>query len=489
MEKDAGEEFFTGSNKQGFDFYSGYLQYKNEHSWVQNIVIGDYQIQTGQGLLVWSGYSLGKTASINNLCRRSNKIKGNISAQENRLLRGGALTIGRNRFSCTAYVSGIHIDAVLADSNKGDTKFIYFVETGYHNTPNELEKENSIFLKTTGASVCFNSHKLKCGLNSVYTSLSKSLDESELLYKKLSFSGKALTGFSADYHYLAGITQFFGETAISNNNFATLNGLMLYFKPGINIGAIYRWYQPGYYSYYANAFSEGSNVGNENGFFLIGEFNFSDNRLKVYGDIFSFPWLKYRVNAPSDGNELSIEAGRKLQQADISFSYKRCEKPQNNSTGNHVEDIRSFITEKYRLNGTCLIGDKISLQNRIELSQAAFRGSNKEYGFLILQDMVWHNLPGTVEFSVRVGYYHIDDYDARIYAYERDVLYANSTLLCYGKGWRFSGLIKWQPAELFTFWLHIGSSVYPGEEFTGSGLNTINTNHRTEIKIESVIRF
>lgn len=48
-EKDAGEQFFKGAQKQGFDFYSAHAFFKGG-KYIRSAVIGDYQIQVGQGL-------------------------------------------------------------------------------------------------------------------------------------------------------------------------------------------------------------------------------------------------------------------------------------------------------------------------------------------------------------------------------------------------------------------------------------------------------
>ena len=48
-EKDAGEEFFNGTQKNGFDFYSAHLFFK-DFGKIKALAIGDYQVQFGQGL-------------------------------------------------------------------------------------------------------------------------------------------------------------------------------------------------------------------------------------------------------------------------------------------------------------------------------------------------------------------------------------------------------------------------------------------------------
>lgn len=433
-EKDPGEEFFKGSNKYGFDFYSGYLFYNNKPSHLRSFVIGDYHIQSGQGLLLWSSFTVGKSGFTNSICKRSIIIDGNTSAEENRFLRGAALTVGLKNYSITAFGSKNKIDATIADSIKSGPYFTGFLETGNHNTPLYVSTENSLRTSAIGTILRYDGKKLKAGLTALQICFDKYYYPGNELYKAYSFTGKKLTGYSADYRLLNGIWQLFGETAISNNAIASLNGLLYLFKPGLEIGAIYHYYQPAYYAYFSNAFKENSGVTNENGFLLSGAFRFSDTHINIYGDVFSFPWLKYIVSVPSEGYEFYLETERKINKATINFQCKIQEKPLNYSISNNLEEIKAFQHNTYRINSSYPTGSLINMQSRIEMSKAGYRGSTKESGFLVFHDINLHNQKESVEFSMRVTYFNIVDYDARIYAYERDLLYESCTKMYYGKG-------------------------------------------------------
>ncbi len=67
-EKDPGEEFFKGSQKQGFDFNSAHLQI-NDIGPVRKILLGDFQAQFGQGLTMWSGMGFGKSSFTTNILK------------------------------------------------------------------------------------------------------------------------------------------------------------------------------------------------------------------------------------------------------------------------------------------------------------------------------------------------------------------------------------------------------------------------------------
>ncbi|MBN2522811.1 MAG: helix-hairpin-helix domain-containing protein [Bacteroidales bacterium] len=489
MEKDAGEEFFKGSNRGGFDFYSAFVSYSNEIGPLKNITIGDYLIQWGQGVLLWNGYSFGKSGYSSGIVRRASETKGNVSVDENNFLRGMSMTLGTGRFTWNGFYSQKRIDANLSDSMAGDNSITGFVETGYHRTPSELRKEKTARLTTVGSSFQYHDNRFKTGLNGYLMRIDKTLLESEYLYKTNSFSGKELTGTSMDYKYLAGRIQLFGETAYSTHSVASLNGMFFILKPEIQLSVVHRYYQEKYYSCYASAFGENSSISNENGLFLGAEFQLADFGLRVYGDVFSFPWLKYQVNIPSEGYDVFIEISRKIKRAELYFRYKREEKPKNFPNYEKLTDIRNLFIENYRFNASYHAGDNLRLQNRMELSRTSSDHEKTNYGLLCSQDLIYSLNAVPVEFSIRIAGFNVQEYDARIYSYERDVLYAYTSYMHYGKGWRFIAMAKWEASEFLTFWLRLSQSYYPGNEETGSGLNAINGSHRTEIKIQTVAKF
>ena len=59
-EKDAGENFLGSNQPYGFDFYSAHIQAKKIGQ-IKNVIIGDYQMNFGQGLVMQSGMSFGKS--------------------------------------------------------------------------------------------------------------------------------------------------------------------------------------------------------------------------------------------------------------------------------------------------------------------------------------------------------------------------------------------------------------------------------------------
>lgn len=74
--QDAGEPFFAGQNKAGYDYYSFYLLIRDVHR-LKTIAIGRYRLRFGMGLILNNSYGFGKLTTLNNLYASSSAITAN----------------------------------------------------------------------------------------------------------------------------------------------------------------------------------------------------------------------------------------------------------------------------------------------------------------------------------------------------------------------------------------------------------------------------
>ncbi|MCF6185172.1 MAG: hypothetical protein L3J56_11255 [Bacteroidales bacterium] len=72
--------------------------------------------------------------------------------------------------------------------------------------------------------------------------------------------------------------------------------------PQFSLAILQRYYTKDYQAYYAGAFGEQSKTTNEKGMYFGAEMH-PVRKLSVsaYFDTYSFPWMKFRTYAPSDG--------------------------------------------------------------------------------------------------------------------------------------------------------------------------------------------
>ena len=310
-EKDPGEEFFQGSQKNGFDYYSFHAFYKGG-KYVRAVAAGDYQIQIGQGLNTWSGYAFGKSADIFSSKKSANLLRPYTSVDENRFFRGGAAILGYKKWNLLTFYSNKQVDGTgINDSLTDDLEFVTTIDlSGLHRTNSEISKKNRLTEQVIGNYLSYNSTRFNAGIAVVNQQYSQPLLRDTIPYNLYAFRGKNTTAISGDYNFVLRNFNFFGEVSYSTHSkaFAQLHGLMAVLDPSVSISVIYRNYSKNYYSFYNNGFSEGSNTQNESGLFSGIKVKLAPSwSVSSYIDFFRFPWLKYQVDAPSKGYEFLVQ--------------------------------------------------------------------------------------------------------------------------------------------------------------------------------------
>ena len=130
----------------------------------------------------------------------------------------------------------------------------------------------------------------------------------------------------------------------------------------------------------------------------------------------------------------------------------------------------------------------MQLKNRIELVRFQKGDANSENGYLIYQDIVYHPKALPLNVSFRYGVFDTDSYNARIYAYETDVLYAYSIPAYSSKGVRTYLTLKYSLKKI-DIWLRYAQTYYSNKNIIGSGLNEIAGNTKTELTFQLRYKF
>lgn len=498
MEKDPGEEFFKGSKKQGFDFYSAHFFLMN-FGVVKAVALGDYQAQFGQGLTFWSGLGFGKSADAIGIRRNASGLRPYTSVDENRHLRGVATTIKLKKWELTAFGSYKQIDASISDSDtlldQEDLAFTSFQQSGFHRTPNELEGEDAITEIIYGGHVAFKTHKLNLGVTAVGYQFSGAINRSDALYNKFRLEGKSNVNVGVDYSYIWRNFNFFGETSMSlNGGIASLNGLFMTVDPKLTIVGLHRYFAKDYQAVYANAVSENSAVENEH----AGYIGFNANPFKswfvtTYVDVFKFPWLKFGVDRPSAGYDIISQLRyRPSRNLEVYFRFKQERKQRNVPSDFDTEPITGLEDELrtyYRTNLTVSLTKEVKLRSRVEYSRYRRAQRDLEEGFVVYGDLIYNPKGLPVSFTGRVAYFDTDTYNARIYAYENDVLYAYSIPAYFYRGTRWYAVVRYNAFKNLDIWVRFAQSYFSNRTTVGSGMEEIQGRTRTEVKVQLRLKF
>ncbi|MDY0314822.1 MAG: hypothetical protein RBR32_07065, partial [Bacteroidales bacterium] len=366
-----------------------------------------------------------------------------------------------------------------------------FLETGYHRTPNEIAKRKTIQEFIAGANMNWKEKNFKIGATGVYYTFSSPLGERNEAYRYFDFVGTQNANFGIDYLITIPKVNIFGETSMSSNlGYASVNGAVINFVPEFNMSVLHRYLRADYQALYAQPFSEGNKPYNESGFFVGAEFYpIKKWKIDAYFDSWKYPWLRFGVGAPSWGNEYLVQVAHFPQRnLELYLRVKYKTKQKNDPeiiTG--IKPLVDYSSSRYRIQLNYTPNSAWKFKSRIELSR--YYMNTPSWGYLVYQDIDYKPENIALKFNFRIAVFETDTYDARLYAYEPDVLYGFSVPAYYGKGSRLVFVVKYTLNRHFDFWFRIANTYYADKQNLGSGLDAIEGNNRTDVKIQLRYKF
>lgn len=442
-EKDAGEEFFKGAQRNGFDFYSLHL-FAQRAGPIRVLALGDFQVNMGQGLIQWQGMSYAYGAVIS-LKKQGEVLQPYSSAGEFNFHRGAGLTIGAGPLQFTAFGSYRKLSAHLKEDSTGNY-FHNFVSSGYHRTASEQKARQTVRMLTAGASVRWRKPAWQLGLNAVQYHFAIPMRKPAALYRLFAIDGKQWFNASIDYGITVRNIHVFGEWAIDKKHaWAFTNGLLCSVHPALQLGISYRSFSKQFQSMFSSAVSQSAAPSNEEGISLRLEWQLSRRwKLQATADLFRFPWLKYRVDAPANGHEhLLLIVHQPSRKIILQGRYQLSSKPVNQSDSLALKFPAWQQRKQWRLQWSWQMNEKWKLTQRTDYLIAGSREAAQETGFSCWLEAVFKPDRKWL-FNARLHFYETGGYQSRIYSYERDLLYSYSMPAFAGNSIRAYMLIRYK---------------------------------------------
>ncbi len=493
VEKDAGEQIVwnAAAKQYGFDFMSAHGQVMNKGS-LKNFIIGDYQTQFAQGLLLGGSFGYGKGSEAVMTVRRSNLgFLPYTSANETGYKRGAAATFELLR---NVYLSGFYSnalrDASIARDTLENSSASSFQTTGLHRNETELATRHKIREQNYGAVLNFRKGAVDAGI--IFNTLDYSIpvDRDTRLYNQFTFEGTQLAQAGAFLNYTFHNFTLFSEAAQTlNAGFGITAGLLGSLTPKFDVAFHIRNYQRNFYSSYSNAFSENSVPQNESGIYWGWKYRWNKKfSASGYMDLFRFPWLRYRSYAPSDGHEWLVRFNYQPSKNVMMFIQAREESKARNGSNAETNFYEIFQGTKrnYWINFDYPVSDQVKMKTRAQFSTYDFEKTFSK-GMMILQD-ISVNL-GKLSLTGRYVIFDTENYDNRQYVYERDVWLMYSLPAYDGKGVRSYIVAEYSFTRKFTVWFRYAHTRYTDRDEMGSGADTISGNERNDIRIQTRIKF
>ncbi len=511
-EKDPGEAFFSGSQWQGFDFY-GYSLMLNDigrytpkwgkNVYVKRVVLGQYHLQFGQGLTLWSGYG-SRIAYGGQVYKYSQGLRPSGPFTEYGYLHGlgTMLSVGR-KWTMTLFYSLADKDATLPRGAANDSSINWIqsiYNSGYHRTQKEIEKKHQLTEQLYGGHLEFHEHDLRIGLTGVATTFDKRIIPATYVYNNNAFKGGRNINVGLDWAYHHRRLLVFGESSICMNN--ALDSTRQNVSPAVIVGGEFvvnnnhrlssqiRYYSPTYHNFHASSLGQNSNPQNEIGgaIYYSGLLPWGIT-MSASADYFWFPHMKYLVYAPSRGCEYRVDLLRPLRHVKgfsvrLKFRFKECGR---NIIPSTMVDGAYLLEQTYRhqIQGDVEI-NRGSWRWVTRLAYAHYQGDVTEAcgGLLLYQDVQYkpQQIPLTV--AARVALFDVDDYEARLYTVESDFAYQYNSGVYQNAGCRLYLLLRYDINKYWNIGIKYGVTSYCNKDTFGSGYDMINTNHRQQWRVQ-----
>ena len=468
-EKDIGEPCFNSYTK-GFDSYSYYASI-NRLGIIKKLILGNYRLSFGQGLVLNTNFTLGKTSVLSQYTTTGNGIKPHSSTSEYNFFQGLASTVQLGKVDLSLFYSYKHVYATLKNDEINSLK-----EDGYHRTISELSKRGNVLNQLVGGNISFNDKRYHLGVTTAYTFFDKPFKRNSSGDRFYYPVGEKFWNTSMDYGYKSYSFSINGEWAYSaQGGWAAINTLTFRILNDTKITLLHRYYDKKYNAIYGNAFSESSNVKNEHGLYLgLNTSLFQSFKLSAYLDLFKFPYLKYGISRPNT-NGIDIMAELQYKKSDkfsASIRYRNKSK-QNDYTdeATNKKGLAYTMNQRVKLQFNYLLNQDLLAKTILNYSQVNEGNRVPSLGYSIAQSIqyVFKFIP--VRFSFNAIYFHTDDFSSRVFSYEQGLLYSFSIPSYYGQGYRLSGIIRYDITKNLLIQCKYGYTHYMDRENNRSLMN------------------
>ena len=476
--QDAGEPFFSNRNTLGYDHYSYYFQLRDIGR-LEALNLGMYRVQLGMGLIMNTGYRLGKLATLQNLGRSTHSLTAHTSRAVAGYLQGAAATLRlSDQLKVTAFASYRPLDATLNDDGTART----LVTNGYHRSLSEMNKKHNTHETDLGISMGWRKSTLFVNANAVYSHMDRRLapQKENIPYRRYAAEGSDFANFSLDYGYNNAHMSFSGETAVNRNGaIATLHSLSYIVNPQLRLTTIHRYFDKRYTALHAHSFSEGGSVQNEHGIYL--GVNWQPAKpwlIQGYVDYAHFSWHRFRVSGPSDTFDAMFTTKYSQEKWSLEGRYRMHLRQQDNS-----DKTRLTNRPEHQLRMIWSFSPMSKLTLRTQ-GNAASRGIEKgnSQGVMLNQEATWKDR--WLQVNANIGWFRTDDSDSRIYLYEKSVLYDNATSMYYGHGIRYTLMARAEIDKRFTLSAKMGVTNYFDRSTISSGLQQVDASSMADLLLQ-----
>jgi hypothetical protein len=478
-QKDPGETWLKNSPVPTPDYLSGHIFMENQGR-INQLVLGDYKLQFGQGLVLGAGFMVGKNVeTVASVKQSTLGVLPYSSISEGNFFRGSGLTLKLTEsLKLAVFYSNQHLDATVV--NDSLLEAVSSIRTsGLHRTNSEINGQNQLHEQAWGSALTYETKRFSTGVLLVNTQFDKPIIPQNRDYNIYRFTGKTLLNYSWFGQYNAGNFLFFSELAKTQNAGMAINlGVIGSISKYVGLSLLYRSFAKDFHSLYGLPFAERGSIGNETGIYWgLKLYPISRVSISAYFDMYQFPWITSTTAAPSTGNDYLVRFEYDINESAKMFIQLRNEDAQVKENTGNVYTTKPIRLLKSIINFDYNLAKPLTFRSRIQYNR--FTEESSENGLLIYQDINY----SIMKFSVtgRILLFNTESYASRQYAYEKDMLFTFNTRVFNGRGLSYYIIMKLKPTRGLSLRLKWSYIQYANQHEIGSGNDLIPGDHKSQI--------
>ena len=495
-EKDPGEtwEWRPDRRQYGYDFLAGHVAVQ-DFGRLKRLVLGNYQVAVGQGLVLSRGLGFGKGAeAVGTVKMPELGVTPFASVNEAVSERGIATTVALSpQYELTGFYSRQGRDASV---QARDTLTQEALEAsalqlgGLHRTPTERSNRRAVVETFYGGRLAYRQATLRLGVTHYMQRFSAPIGAALNTYNQFDLRGDRNYVSGLDFDWVVRNFNFFGEVARSRSGgMGAVLGLMGSLAHQADIAVVFRRFDRDFHSPKAYVFAERPVAAqNETGLYLGLKLTPAPRwQVNAYLDQFYFPWNTFRADYPWAGWELLNQVTFKPRRGtEVYVRYRTDHRSRNAETYDPGQQVRYLVPvrrDQLRFHFSTQVHRDLAYRTRLEFSWFRQGEEARSRGMMLYQDLQYR-IGYRLRLTGRVAVFDIPDFDARIYAYENDILGFFSIPPYNGTGTRAYLIVQASPRRDMDVWFRVARTRLIGAETIGSGLEEIQGDRRTEFRAQ-----
>lgn len=433
-DKDRYEPFFD-QHIGGFDRYSFFFSAESPLPYLKRVVLGDYSLSLGEGLIVRNSFLRGAYASALQGTSARRSLRPRLVASGYDHFRGAAVLLGTEQMEFLLAYSKQHLDAKL-NSNRDSIGSLLFDSP--HRTQNEIERRHTAQESSLIARLAYRSLHWEAGVNAIYIHWGgKTLLNYLPGYSQNPFAKHLQNTYniSSDFRYRhpTGRLEVATEVALSpQKQWAALFSSVLRFPSQGDLMLSARALSPYYQARRANSYYQLGAAGNEWGGFL--RYCFQDNPwfFESFVDYSSTFLMEQGTEKPLRRLDALFRLNYTLSSRITFFSTVSWKK-----RFDHGDSKRFLLAMEWKALPT--------LRVKLRYQRKHFKGDSTEAGNSFVGSLRYTIDPALL-FDATFAYYRSDRFKSRQFIYLPRVRYSSGYNLFYGKGWLVASKVqgKWR---------------------------------------------